>query len=54
VDIEKYKEVEKSNIPKLKLYWTYLNSYRKNVEESKLISSDISNVFTSPLELKDE
>mgnify|MGYP003334315122 CR=1 FL=1 len=54
MDIEDFQEVDRSNIPKLKQYWAYLTSYRKRVDESKLISSDIANVFTSPLELKDE
>ena len=50
MDLENYSEIDKSNLPKLKQYWDYLNSYRAKVDESSLISSDIANIFTSPLD----
>jgi hypothetical protein len=54
MDTENFKNIDKRNLPKLKQYWSYLGSYRANVEESNLISSDISNVFTASLENADE
>ncbi|CAB4780751.1 unannotated protein [freshwater metagenome] len=50
MDIEKFSEIDKDNLPKLKQYWDYLKSYRAKVDESELISSDIANIFTSPLD----
>lgn len=50
MDIENFSEIDKSNLPKLKQYWDYLKSYRSKVDESELISSDVANIFTSPLE----
>jgi len=50
MDLENFSEIDKSNLPKLKQYWDYLNSYRAKVDELELISSDIANIFTSPLD----
>ena len=52
MDLENFPEIDKSNLPKLKQYWDYLNSYRAKVDESTLISSDIANIFTSLLDDK--
>ena len=52
MDLENFPEIDKSNLPKLKQYWDYLSSYRAKVDESTLISSDIANIFTSPLDVK--
>jgi hypothetical protein len=50
MDIENFPEIDKANLPKLKQYWDYLNTYRTKVDESQLISSDIANIFTAPLD----
>jgi hypothetical protein len=50
MDLENFSEIDKSNLPKLKQYWDYLKSYRAKVDESSLISADIANIFTSPLD----
>ncbi len=50
MDLENFSEIDKSNLPKLKQYWDYLQSYRAKVDESSLISADIANIFTSPLD----
>jgi len=50
MNLENFSEIDKSNLPKLKQYWDYLQSYRAKVSESELISADIANIFTSPLD----
>jgi len=50
MDLENISEIDTGNLPKLKQYWDYLLSYRAKVDESQLISSDIANIFTSPLD----
>ena len=50
MDIENFSEIDKANLPKLKQYWDYLKTSRANVDESQLMSSDIANIFTSPLD----
>ena len=52
MDLENISEIDKGNLPKLKQYWDYLKSYRAKVDESELISTDIANIFTSPLDSK--
>lgn len=49
MDLENFSEIDESNLPTLKQYWDYLKSYRAKVDESALISTDIANIFTSPL-----
>lgn len=50
MDLENFSEIDKSNLPKLQQYWNYLHTYRVKVDESSLISADIANIFTSPLD----
>lgn len=45
MDLENISEINKANLPKLEHYWTYLDSYRKKIEETELISTDISLIF---------
>ncbi len=53
MDLENFSDIDKRNLPKLKQYWEYLQTYRAQIDEEKLISSDISNIFTSPMELEE-
>jgi len=53
MDIENFPEIDEKNLVKLNQYWDYLKSYRAKVDESKLISSDISNIFTSPRKVEE-
>ena len=50
MDLENFSEIDKGNLPKLKQYWDYLKSYREKVNDLELISADIANIFTSPLD----
>jgi hypothetical protein len=49
MDLENFSEIDKSNLPKLKHYWDYLKSHRAKVNETELITCDITNIFYSPL-----
>jgi hypothetical protein len=49
MDLENFSEIDRENLPKLAQYWTYLKSYRAKVDETELVSTDIANIFTSPL-----
>ena len=50
MDLENISEIDRDNLPKLEQYWDYLKSYRAKVDETALVSSDIANIFTSPLD----
>jgi hypothetical protein len=50
MDLENFSEIDKDNLPKLAQYWDYLKSYRAKVDETQLVSSDIANIFTSPID----
>jgi len=50
MDLENFSDIDKKNLPKLKQYWKYLQTYRAQIDEEKLVSSDIANIFTSPME----
>lgn len=50
MDLENFSDIDKKTYQKLKQYWEYLQTYRAQIDEEKLISSDISNIFTSPME----
>lgn len=50
MDFEDFPDISTEDEAKLRAYWTYLETYRVNVDNSLLTTNDIASVFTSPVD----
>lgn len=48
MDFENLPDISMEDEAKLRAYWTYLEAYRVNVDNSLLTTNDIASVFISP------